>query len=95
MKNYIDAARLAVLKEKFSAIEYDAAEECPAVYVPAKTLTEGLRFLKEDGRFAFNRLENLTAVDYKTYFEMVYHLFSWGERNDSFSDADFSHRPAE
>ena len=82
MKNYIDAARLTALKEKFSAVEYDAAEERPAVYVPAEKLAEILRFLKEDERFAFNRLENLTAVDYKTYFEMVYHLFSWSQRSD-------------
>lgn len=82
MKQYMDAARLCALKERFPAVEYDAEAERPAVYVPGEGLTALLSFLKEDAAFLFNRLENVTSVDYKTYFEMVYHLFSWGDRND-------------
>ncbi len=78
MKNYIDAALLAALKQAFPAADYDPEAAQPAVYVPASELTALLTFLRDDERFAFARLENLTAVDYKTYFEMVYHLFAWG-----------------
>ncbi len=77
MKAYIDASLLAVLKEKFPTAEYDGEAAQPAFYVPAASLTALLTFLRDDERFAFSRLENLTSVDYKTWFEMVYHLFSW------------------
>lgn len=82
MKQYIDKARLQALKERFPTIEYDEEMEQPAIYASAEGVTELLTFLKDDAAFQFNRLENVTAVDYKTYFEMVYHLFSWSERND-------------
>ena len=78
MKAYIDASLLAILKEKFPSAEYDSEATQPAVYVPAAELVAALSFLRDDERVAFARLENLTAVDYKTYFEMVYHLFNWG-----------------
>ncbi len=77
MKAYIDASLLTVLKQKFPSIEYDGEATQPAVYVPAAELVAVLSFLRDDERFAFARLENLTSVDYKTYFEMVYHLFNW------------------
>ena len=77
MKAYIDASLLAVLKEKFPSVEYDSEATQPAVSVPAAELVAVLSFLRDDERFAFARLENLTSVDYETYFEMVYHLFNW------------------
>ncbi len=77
MKAYIDASLLTVLKQRFPSIEYDSEATQPAVYVPAAELVAVLSFLRDDERFAFARLENLTSVDYKTYFEMVYHLFNW------------------
>ena len=77
MKAYIDASLLAVLKQRFPSIEFDGEATQPAVYVPAADLVAVLLFLRDDERFAFARLENLTSVDYKTYFEMVYHLFNW------------------
>ena len=77
MKKYIDASLLQVLKDTFSSATFDEAVQQPAVYVAAEELSALLRFLRDDARFAFARLENLTAVDYKTYFEMVYHLFNW------------------
>ena len=77
MKAYIDASLLTILKREFPSIEYDGEAAQPAVYVPAAELVAALSFLRDDERFAFARLENLTAVDYKTYFEMVYHLFNW------------------
>lgn len=82
MKMYIDATRLAALKERFSTLEYDAEQAQPAVYISGGELLDFLRFVRDDAAYGFQRLENLTVVDYKTYFEMVYHLFAWGERND-------------
>ena len=79
MKAYIDASLLAILKQKFPSAEYDGEVAQPAVYVPAADIVAVLSFLRDDERFAFARLENLTSVDYKTYFEMVYHLFSWNK----------------
>ena len=77
MKAYIDASLLTILKEKFPSVEYDGEATKPAVYVTAADLVAVLSFLRDDERFAFARLENLTSVDYGTYFEMVYHLFNW------------------
>ncbi len=77
MKAYIDASLLAVLKGSFPSAEYDGEAVQPAVYVPAEEIVPVLKFLRDDERFGFSRLENLTSVDYKTYFEMVYHLFNW------------------
>ena len=77
MKAYIDASLLAILKQQFPSVEYDGEAAQPAVYVPAAELVAVLSFLRDDERFAFARLENLTSVDCKTYFEMVYHLFNW------------------
>ena len=77
MKAYIDASLLAILKQKFPSAEYDGEAAQSAVYVPAADIVAVLSFLRDDERFAFARLENLTSVDYKTYFEMVYHLFNW------------------
>ncbi len=79
MKNYIDASLLDVLKGKFPTIEYDTEAKEPAVYVPADVLLAFMAFVKTNDKFLFDRLENVTAVDYKTYFEMVYHLFAWNQ----------------
>ena len=75
MKAYIDASLLTILKERFPSVEYDGEATQPAVYVTAADIVAVLSFLRDDERFAFARLENLTSVDYGTYFEMVYLLF--------------------
>ena len=77
MKAYIAASLLAILKQKFPSVEYDGEAAQPAVYVPAAVFVAVLSFLRDDERCAFARLEDLTSVDYQTYFEMVYHLFNW------------------
>lgn len=75
MKTYIGADALVLLKEKFPYVEYNTEEAKPAVYVPADELLQLLSFLRDE--MGFTRMENVTSVDYKTYFEMVYHLFAW------------------
>ena len=77
MKNYIDVSLLQIIKDTFPSADYDTAAPQPALYVAVEELSALMRFLRDDTRFSFGRLENVTAVDYKTYFEMVYHLFNW------------------
>ena len=74
MKTYLDESGLAFIKERFPAAEYNAEEAKPAVYIPADELLSLMQFLRDT--LEFRRIENVTSVDYKTYFEMVYHLFS-------------------
>ena len=77
MKNYASPEKLAVIKSVFPDITYDEAERQPAVYVSCDELLSLMTFLRDDERMMYGRLENVTSVDWKTYFEMVYSLFSW------------------
>ena len=52
------------------------ASDAAGVLVDSKTVSGVLKFLKETPEFDFNYLNNLTAVDYFDYFEMVYNLTS-------------------
>jgi NADH-quinone oxidoreductase subunit C len=47
-----------------------------AVLIEPGRLLEVLAYLKADAAYQLNHLSNLTAVDYKDYYEMVYHLYS-------------------
>ena len=77
MRNkYVTPAMLEALKVAFSSAEYDAEAERPALYIAAEELLGLLRVLRDDGTLQLTRLENVTAVDWKDRFEMVYHLFS-------------------
>ena len=77
MRNkYVTPAMLEALKVAFSSAEYDAEAERPALYIAAEELLGLLRVLRDDGTLQLTRLENVTAVDWKDHFEMVYHLFS-------------------
>jgi len=49
--------------------------------IPSAKLKEILRLLKDQEPFSFDCLSNLTAVDRKTQFEVVYHLFSYKHRH--------------
>ena len=76
MTKYIKKEQLEKLRQQFPAVSYDAEQEKPAIYVQPEDLLAVLQYAKEQISFSFDRLSNLTAVDYKEYFEMVYHLFS-------------------
>ena len=76
MTDYMSKTRLAELQKEFPAAHYDPDAAQPAVYVPADSLLALLKFLRDDETCRFTRLADLTAVDYKDYFEMVYHLFA-------------------
>ena len=74
---YFSKERLAKLVEIFSKATFDAEAEEPALIVTAADFPAVLRALKE--KEGFDRLGNLTAVDWKDHIEMVYHLYNMEE----------------
>ena len=75
-KAYVSPEVLAGLKIAFPNAEYDAEAARPALYIGADELVAFLTFLRDDTGLQLTRMENVTAVDWKDRFEMVYHLFS-------------------
>lgn len=77
MRNdYLSAEALAGIKLAFSNAVYDAEAVRPAIYIGADELIALLTFLRDDSALQLTRMENVTAIDWKDRFEMVYHLFS-------------------
>ena len=76
MGKYYDKEKLELLKAQFDTAEYDAEQAEPAIYIGKEQLLGLMRVLRETPTYAFDRMSNLTAVDYKEYFEMVYSLYS-------------------
>ena len=74
---YFSKERLAKLVEIFPRATFDAEAEEPAFIVTAADFPAVLRALKE--KEGFDRLGNLTAVDWKDRIEMVYHLYNMEE----------------
>lgn len=74
---YFSKERLEKIVEIFPRATFDAAEEEPALIVQAADFPAVLRMLKE--KEGFDRLGNLTAVDWKDHIEMVYHLYDMEE----------------
>lgn len=74
---YFSKERLAKLVEVFPKATFDAEAEEPALIVTAADFPAVLRALKE--KEGFDRLGNLTAVDWKDHIEMVYHLYNMEE----------------
>ena len=46
------------------------------VWIKPDSVPEVMRLLRDDGEFRFELLSSVTAVDYISYFEVVYHLTS-------------------
>lgn len=74
---YFSKEQLAKLVEIFPKATFDAEAEEPALIVTAADFPAVLRTLKE--KEGFDRLGNLTAVDWKDHIEMVYHLYNMEE----------------
>ena len=74
---YFSKERLAKLVEIFPRATFDVEAEEPALIVTAADFPAVLRALKE--KEGFDRLGNLTAVDWKDHIEMVYHLYNMEE----------------
>ena len=75
-KSYVPMEVLAGIKRAFPSVVYDAEAERPALYSGAEELVPFLKFLCDDETLQLTRMENVTAVDWKDRFEMVYHLFA-------------------
>ena len=75
-KNYVSLDAFAGIRLAFPNAEYDAEAERPALYIGADELIALLTFLRDDSNLQLTRMENVTAVDWKDRFEMVYHLFA-------------------
>ena len=75
-KSYVSPDAFAGIKIAFPNADYDAEAERPAVYIGTDELVAFLTFLRDDTALQLTRMENVTAVDWKDRFEMVYHLFS-------------------
>lgn len=74
---YFSKERLEKLVAVFPKATFDAEAEEPAFVVAAADFPAVLRTLKE--KEGFDRLGNLTAVDWKDHIEMVYHLYNMEE----------------
>ena len=77
MTVYVSLDGLAKLKEKFPSADYDPEAKNPALIVPRDELIPVMRYLHDEE--GFDRCGNVTAVDWKDSFEMVYHLYSMEE----------------
>ena len=74
---YFSKERLKTLVKIFPKATFDEEAEEPALFVHAADLLAVLRALKE--KEGFDRLGNLTAVDWKDHIDMVYHLYNMEE----------------
>ena len=75
-KDYVSPDVLVGIKFAFPNADYDAEAVRPALFIGADELLALLAFLRDDSNLQLTRMENVTAVDRKDHFEMVYHLFS-------------------
>ena len=73
---YLSSEAIAHIQHVFPAVKYDAEAARPALFIEANEIIPLLLFLRDEKSLALTRMENVTAVDWKDHFEMVYHLFS-------------------
>lgn len=76
MKQYPDNSLLIMITDTIVGSYRDNEAPYPIIYVEKENLLEMMRLLQSEARLDFNRLPNVTSVDCKTYFEMVYTLYS-------------------
>ncbi len=73
---------LAALREQYGeAIELIGEGSQEALLVTLDRMLDVFDFLKTNEFYQFNMLRNLTAVDYREYMEIVYHLYSLAFRH--------------
>lgn len=78
MGTYLELHYLEELKRDFPTIDFAAEQAEPHIYVSEEELLPLMRRLRENPVFSFDRMGNITAVDYREYIEMVYMLYSRG-----------------
>ena len=70
-----DGAKLAdKIRESLPDAVVDASGT--DVWIKPDSVPEVMRLLRDDAEFRFELLSSVTAVDYISYFEVVYHLTS-------------------
>ena len=67
-----DAAEKIGTQLPQSVVEYDDT----SVFVEPNSISQACSFLNQTPGLEFDYIDNLTAVDYLDYFEVVYHLVS-------------------
>mgnify|MGYP003600707066 FL=1 len=81
-QQYLNKELLEQLQADFPAIVEIFGESAPYQFiVNPKNILEVLEYLKNNKQFDFSMLNNLTAVDYKEYLEIVYHLYSYDKKH--------------
>lgn len=76
MGAYLEVKYLEELKQSFTSIEYDSEQAEPQIYVSSDELLGLMKELRSNAIYDFDRMGNITSVDYKEYIEMVYMLYS-------------------
>ena len=76
MMDFLTERSLEFVQEHFPACRYSVGAGGAVLYPQPEELLDILGFLKNTASFAFERVINLTAVDEKESFCMVYHLWS-------------------
>ena len=81
-QQYLNKELLEQLQADFPAIVEIFGESAPyQIIVNPKNILEVLEYLKNNKQFDFSMLNNLKAVDYKEYLEIVYHLYSYDKKH--------------
>lgn len=79
-RTYLNESGFEKIRAAFPAAERAEGPE-GALFIDAGALCDLLAFLQADEACDFDRLGNLTAVDYPDGFELVYHLHSSRKRH--------------
>lgn len=81
-QQYLNKDLLEKLQTDFpAAIEFLGESEPYSIVLKKEFLLEVLEYLKKDNQYDFSMLNSLTAVDYKDYLEVVYHLYSYNKKH--------------
>ena len=75
MSNAWDGAKLAESIQK-SIPDVVVGTSGTDIWIEPDSVSEVMRLLRDDAEFQFQLLSSVTAVDYISYFEVVYHLTS-------------------
>ena len=76
MGSYLEIKYLEELQQQYASVEFDSEQPEPHIYVGTEDLLALMKELQENPIWAFDRMANITSVDYKEYIEMVYMLYS-------------------
>jgi NADH-quinone oxidoreductase subunit C len=84
----------AAITEICPAATFDETGEFLNVLVPNSDFHPFMKTIREDEKFYFDFLFCLTCVDWKTYFNMVYHLLSKDHRHEMVVKVKLENRDA-